>query len=564
MSKRYLVMDFFSKNRPWLLTTLILLGAFVYLYLNLFLLPGTPIHFLSPDATNYLFNAQRMHHGQVIYRDFFELTLPGTEVFYFILFKIFGSRAWIPNVTLLVLGLLLTYLMIFISRKVISGMAAYLPALLFLVIPFRSQLDATHHWFSTLFVMAAIALLVEQISALRLVSAAALCGVAMWFTQSSGILAMVGLALFLLWAAVTHQLSWGNFRTAQRYIWTPFAVVVVVFNAFFIFRGGFRTFFYDTFLFNFRYYSSQAGNSFHVYMTDMPAFHPWYRLPALALWGSIYLLVPLIYILFFVRYWDEKEDRPSEPWDRLVLIALMGAMLFLGVAPSPTWLRLCTVVAPGVILFVWFLNSPGRLHRIRVTAMWVIVIAIALGEWHGRFFGWRQEVNLPIGRVAVLNEVQYKEIKFLLDNTKPGDYFFGNNELNYLLDLRDPSPIPFVTASDYTRPEQIQETIEGIKKHPAKYVYWSSDLDMPPEAHQGQSHLAPLRAYLLAHYQRVKTIEGDDFARSFWERYDPSAPIPLPTPIPLPPPGQNGTSPGGASGQGNSRAAPLDTPAQVP
>ncbi len=547
-----------------------MLGAFVYLYLNLFLLPATPIHFLSPDATNFLFNAQRMQHGQVIYRDFFELTLPGTEVFYLVLFKIFGNRAWIPNVTLLVLGLSLTYLMISISRKVISGMAAYLPALLFLAIPFRSQLDATHHWFSTLFVMAAIALLVEEISALRLVSAAALCGVAMWFTQSSGLLAMIGLVLFLLWAAVTHQLSWGNFRTAQRYIWSAFAIVVVVLNVYFVFRAGLRAVFYDTVVFNFRYFSSWVANSFYVYMIDVPTFHPWYRLPALALWGSIYLLVPLIYILFFVRYWDEREERPSEPWDRLVLIAIMGAMLFVGVAPSPTWLRLCTVAAPGLILFVWFLNSPGRFHRIRVTAIWVIVIAIALGEWHGRVFGWRKQLNLPIGRVAVLNRVQYDEIKFLLDHTKPGDYFFGNYELNYLLDLRGLSPIAFVTPSDFTRPEQVQQTIEGLKRHPAKYVYWSYNLDMPPDAGHGQGHLAPLWAYLQAHYQCVKTFEGDDYASSFWARDTPTAPIPLPPPGPLSPPGplpppkQNGPPPAGVSGQGNSRAAPLDTPGQVP
>lgn len=557
-------MDSFRENRPLLLTTLILVGAFVYLYLNLFILPATPIHFLSTDATNFLFNAQRMHHGKVIYRDFFELTFPGTEVFYFVLFKIFGSRAWIPNLTLIVLGLLLTYLIISISRKVISGMAAYLPAVLFVVIPFRSQPDATHHWFSTLFVMAAIAVLVDRISALRLVGAAALCGVAMWFTQSSGFLAMVGLALFLLWAAMTRQLSWRNFRTAQWYVWSAFVIVVVVLNGYFIIRAGFRTFFYDTFLFNFRYYSSQAGNSFHVYMTDMPPFHPWYRMPALALWGSIYLLVPLIYILFFVRYWDEKEDRATEPWDRLVLIALMGAMLFLSVAPSPTWLRLCTVAAPGVILFVWFLNSAGRFRQIRVTAMWIIVIAIALSEWHGRFFGWRQVVNLPIGRMAMLDRTQYEETRFLLDHTKPGDYFFGDEEMNYLLDLRDPSPIPFVTSNDYTRPEQVQQTIDGLKKHPAKYVYWSSDLDMPPAAGQGQSHLAPLRAYLKANYQHVKTIEGDDFARSFWERYNPLAPIPLPPPTPLPPPRQNESSAAGASGQSNSLGGPPGAPAQGP
>jgi hypothetical protein len=558
-------MEFFSKDRSVLMTASILVGGFVYLYLNLFFLPAIPIHFPSTDATNFLFNAQRMVHGQGIYRDFFELTLPATEAYYFILFEIWGIHAWIPNLTLILLGLSTAYLIICISRKIISGVAAYLPAVLFLVIPFRSQLDATHHWFSTLFVMGALTLLVANITALRLVGAGALCGVAMCFTQSSGLPAEIGLALFLLWAAVTHQLSWENFRRAQAYIWFPFGIVVLVFNAYFIFRTGVSRFFYETVLFNLRYYSSLFGNSFHVYMTDMPPHHPWYRLPALAIWGSIYLLVPLIYILFFVRYRDAKDDKPSEPWDRLVLIATVGTMLFLGVAASPTWLRLCTVAAPGVILFVWFLTSSGRFRTIRTTGVWVIVLLIALGEWHGRLFGWHKEVKLPIGSVIVLSQVQYEEIQFLLDNTKPGDYFFGNNELSYLLELRDPSPIPFVTSSDYTRPEQVQATIEGLKKHLVKYIYWDSKLDMPPEVAHTTNHLAPLRAYLVSNYQLVKSIEGDDFERSFWEKRSEVVPVVIPAPIPLPPLTPNGASGAGTGGpSGSGGTEPLDTPAQVP
>lgn len=511
-------MEFFNKERSPALAACILIGGFVYLYFNLFYLPAVPMHFLTPDATNFLFNARRMQRGLVIYRDFFELTLPATEVYYLLLFKIFGNRAWIPNATLILLGLSMAYLMIVISRKVISGKAAYLPAALFLVIPFRSQLDATHHWFSTVFVMWAVALLVEDISALRLVGAGALCGVAMCFTQSSGLPAVAAIALFLLWAAATRRLSWQNFRRAQLYVWSSFFIVIVLFNAWFALRAGLGKFFYDTVVFNFRYFSSEFGNSFGVYMTDMPPFHPWYRLPALGIWLSIYLLVPLIYILFFVRYWDEKDDRPSESWEQLMLIAITGVMLFLGVAASPTWLRLCTVAAPGVILFVWVVDSPGRFRRIGIAVLWVAVICIALGEWRGREFGWRRQVNLPIGRMVVFNRIQYEEITFLLNHTKPGDYFFGNNELNYLLDLRDPSPIPYVTSSDYTRPEQIQETIQALEKHPAKYIYWASIFDMPSPVPGSRSHLAPLRAYLDAHYQLVKSIDGDDYNRSFWER----------------------------------------------
>lgn len=555
-------MDPFNEDHPFLLTGLFLFGGYIFLYLSLFSLPATPFHFLPGDATTYLFNACRMLRGEVIYRDFFQFTPPATEVFYLTLFKIVGVRAWIPNVVLIGLGLAIAWLITVISKQVISGLAAYLPAALFLVIPFRSQLDPTHHWFSILFVMAALTLLVEHASALRLVGAGALCGVAMCFTQSTGLPAEVGLGLFLLWAALTGQMSWENFRTAQSYIWVPFGTVVLLFNAYFMIRAGFSTFVHDTIVFGLRYWPFGQWNTFRVFMTDMPTSHPWYRFPALAIWASVYLLVPLIYILFFVRYKDEKEEKSSEPWDRLVLIAIMGAMLFLGVAASPSWLRLCTVAAPGLILFVWFLNSPGRFRVVRTTAVWMVVAVLAIGECGERWLAWSQVVRLPIGEVAIFNPVQYEEVNFLLTHTKPGDYFFGNNELNYLLDLRDPSPLPYVTPSDYTRPQQVQQTIQGLVKHPVKYVYWPSILDMPPQDGLGANNLRPLRAYLESHYQIVKTVEGDDFARSFWEKVSLSAPIPLPPPVPSQPPGQSGGASGG--GPTGSHAAPLDTPAQVP
>lgn len=151
-------MGLFGEDQPVLLTALVLIGGFVFLYLNLLSLPATSYHFLPGDATICLFNVRRMLSGEVIYRDFFQFTPPAIEVFYFLLFGIFGVQAWIPDLVLIVLGLAIAWLVIVISKQVISGRAAYLPAVLFLVIPLRGRLDPTHHWFSILFVMAALAL----------------------------------------------------------------------------------------------------------------------------------------------------------------------------------------------------------------------------------------------------------------------------------------------------------------------------------------------------------------------------------------------------------------------
>src|SRR5205814_8088124 len=129
-----------------------LLAALVFLYLAVFIPPAAPIY-LPGDASVYLLNAQRMLEGESIYRDFFQHTLPGTELFYLALFKLIGPRIWIPNATLIVLGLGLTALVVYVSRKVLTGWTAFLLAVLFLAFAYWQWLVPRAHWFSTLMVM---------------------------------------------------------------------------------------------------------------------------------------------------------------------------------------------------------------------------------------------------------------------------------------------------------------------------------------------------------------------------------------------------------------------------
>lgn len=97
----------------------------VFLYLQLFILPATPIQHAGDQAV-FLVGATRMLEGQVIYRDFFRFVLPGTECIYFLLFKLFGVRAWIPEGVLIFLGLGLVWVSVVISRRLVSGASVFL------------------------------------------------------------------------------------------------------------------------------------------------------------------------------------------------------------------------------------------------------------------------------------------------------------------------------------------------------------------------------------------------------------------------------------------------------
>ena len=220
----------------------------------------------------------------------------------------------------------------------------------------------------------------EARSPLRLAGAGALFGLSSCFTQMRGLPAALGVAVFLIWEARRNHQNIRRFWKSQFQLWCPFVTVLVGFNAYFAWQAGLHNVLYDTVIFGLRYYPSEAWNNYRVYMIDMPRFHPWYRLPALGIFLSIHLLIPLIYILFFARYWTTANQRPDAPWDRLMLLNLTGLFLFLGMAPAPSWLRICAVSPPGLILFVWFWNSPGRFRRLRVKAIWVLVLLLALGE----------------------------------------------------------------------------------------------------------------------------------------------------------------------------------------
>jgi hypothetical protein len=151
--------------------------AFAALYFQLFIFPNVPL-LAQGDQSIYLLNARRMLHGQIIYRDFFHFTLPGTESTYWLLFKLFGVREWIPNAMLVLLGVGLVGLSIAISQKLLSAPSIFLPAVLFLAFPYHSVLDATPHWYSTLCVMAALAITIEKRTPGKLCAAGALCGIA--------------------------------------------------------------------------------------------------------------------------------------------------------------------------------------------------------------------------------------------------------------------------------------------------------------------------------------------------------------------------------------------------
>jgi hypothetical protein len=429
---------------------------------------------------------------------------------------------------LILLGLGFAALGVEISRKVMSGPRVFLPSLLFLTLAFRIWfIGSTHSWVSVLAVLAAVLVVIEKRTPARLAGAAALCGLASFFTQTRGVMAVLGLSVFLLWEHRRKREPWRALLRSQLYLLAGFLATVVAANAYFVRQAGLEKFFEDTVLFPLRYFPADSMyNTLKVYMTDLPdlvSSGSWitYRLPALVMWSLIHALLPLVYVVFFLRYRRESQARPSEPWDRLMLLSLVGFSLFLGVAPSPSWFRLCSVSPPAMILLVEMIGSSGKLARWLTVLLWLLASGFAIAEpVQSQSDAWAL-LNAPPGRMAVLDEGLYDKFQWLLHRTQASDFFFRGVFPDYYfpLGLRNPSTVPYLTATDYTRPAQVQDVVEALEKHRVRFVLWSVWLDVPGDYRPRGDHLKPLRIYLRSHYHVVKIFPDADYEQ-VWQRND--------------------------------------------
>jgi hypothetical protein len=497
---------------PWFI-----LGVAIFLSSLLFTPAGAAV-FVPGDVQLHLLNASRMLEGQAIYRDFFQFTTPGSELVYLVLFRLCGPRAWIPNVTLIVLGLALVWLSIVISRKLMWGRTVFLPGLLFATIPFFHGLDPSHNWFSVLIIMIAAAFVMERRAPRRMAVVGMLCGLAAFFTQTRGLLAYIGFAVFLAWERRRNGRDRRSFLEGEAFLAAAFFSTVLATNAYFIWNTALSRYVDLTVTFIVRYYPAfTPSTTLKSYLLSPPNFRPWHGLTWVVQYLLVHILVPGAYLLFTVRYWKEAHRQPQYPWDRLMLVNITGFFLFLSVAPAPSYFRLCVVSLPAVILLVWFSTIPKKPEQVLACLFWILVPLMATADILHVQRHASSYIDLPSGRTVFLEPISYLRFEWLSRHTRPADYFLEASWANtyVALGLRNPTPVPFVTNCDYTRPEQVRAVVEALESRRVRLVLWSLEVEPPQNASGVGDHLGPLRTDLHSHYHVIKSFADGE---QVWER----------------------------------------------
>ena len=485
----------------------VLLGSSTYLYTNLFAGLRTPF-LLGGDQVLFWANAQRLLHGELIYLDFLEFTPPGTDLLYLGAFSLLGSRIWIPNLVVLLLGVILCWLCFYIACSIMKPAQAALAAALFMVLDYGKMINGTHHWFSVLAVMGALAVLLKARTPARILIAGTLLGAASFFTQTRGAIAALGVAGFLIWDRFQTQTKESDATHLKRLalLFLPLAAAWLALSSYFIAKVGFSQLWYFQVTYVLRYV---AGSS------DPISGSPEILAQLQTRMGSEYLLVycalPIIYA---TSLWTcRKGSRNASPADvkGVVLLTLVGSMMFLEVAQSPNSIRLYCVATPGIILFVRLLavglTSPAR--RNAAIMIWTGLILLAAHQTWSRHLQQAMVVDLPAGRVATTPMTGGK-LAWLTRHTTPGQFLFEARWVDvYLpLALRNPVFTDMLEGGHKSRDEFVDLSIRQLEAQRVQYIIWSPRLESPAYP------FAKFHEFLADRYQRVLTFPDQD---EVWE-----------------------------------------------
>jgi hypothetical protein len=483
--------------------------TFLICYFRSFIFPNVPI-VLWGDQLGFFYDGGRIVDGQLPYRDYFQIVSPGTDLTYAFLIKCFGLRAWIPNLVMVFLASTMTWLMILIARRLMAGAISLLPALVFVGFILYGSLDPTHHWFSTIVVMGAMLVLLDDTSLPRVAAAGALCGLAACFTQTKGATAVAGFIGYLVWTTRPDRNQVKERLRKCLLLCGAAAGVFFAANAYFIAAAGFKRWLYCMIVYPLLYYPAPTVNHWRVVLYDFQ-WHggtgKWISYP------FVYVAVPLVYVVFFLTMRRKLKKEPSVPWDQLLLVALTGLGMLLAGASAPSMKRLCTVSAPAMILLAWLVNRIGK-DKTRVCATVILgtaAVAFAIETAIHAQLRWSGCLNLPAGRMAFPDPILYEEYSWVLAHSSPGQFFYGMPPLYTPFHLRNPAATDVVESTEYTRPEQVAAVIQALDSHAVPLLILRQSADLLRPTYSPSDHLAPFRAYLLKNYHLTQTFpDGDD------------------------------------------------------
>jgi hypothetical protein len=471
-----------------------------YLYLRLFSSPGVP-YLVTADQTFFWQYALRMMHGEHVYKDFFQFTPPGLDLYFLALFRLLGSQVWVANLAAILLGMALSVTCFVLASRFMRKARALLAALFFIVFVYGSRPDVTHHWFSLIASLTAIAVVMKERTGIRLVIAGMLLAMASFFTQTAGVAVGIALLLSMAWE---HEYGKPR-RTILRNLATLLVssgVAWLALNAYFLVTAGWKSLWYFQAIYPWHYIDHIRGFLIPP-GSGANSFSSIQRL-------FLFLLLLLIYPSVLWHCWRSRRKEPHENMPS-VLLAMAGLLLFLSVITRSNWTRLYAVSMPAVILGMRYLDRmTPKLRRWTTVGLCSAIVCLAAIQIRGVHRQRYTVLDLYGGTMAIA-QPDVEEFRWLQTHTKPGDEFLQASWPNIYLPLGLRSPVFVETLlPERTSPEFTALTIRQIKLTKVQYILWSPWLQRGLQHNAEVDNLEPLRDFMERHYARVHVFSNQD------------------------------------------------------
>lgn len=482
-----------SRRALWLHAALACVAA-LFMYVHLFHGFLVPIDHTG-DEYIFLDHAERMLHGKVLYRDISQFNLPGVEYLYYFLFRLFGVKIWLGTLVYLLASTGVTLMVYSLSRLVLEDYAALVPATIFLTVCQRITIDATHHWYTTLFILIAIYLAARGRNLFWIGCAGAALALATLFTSVIGVSVAAGVSLYYL--VKIHD--WKRAFKTVAILLLPFATILTATITYLASIAGTRVLFNSLLIFPLRYYSAGYSNNASVYFEALRQFSFLHLSSALALsvWFAINLTVPMIFLLFaFTRFRHNTGDMYKDSRNRILLLyAVTGVFALLPVMGALSAPRMSCATAFAYILGVAMyqdLQKPRLVQAALGFSIVLLLAEVAIAITRPAF-----TIKGPRGEFAIYDQRTGEYLALIAAHARPGDRYFGDPQVSFLLGLENPSKLEWVEPNNYTRPEQVVDLVNTLALKPTRFIGWSEDCNQ----YQGPGdHLQILRAYLREHY----------------------------------------------------------------
>jgi hypothetical protein len=495
---------------------LLFLAIPAYLFLNLFTLRGVPHHIVSDDGL-FVLDGLRMTAGQWIYRDFFQFNAPGIDYVFFFAFKLFGARAWVPNLVTLLIGASLSWLSLHLSRRIMPRSWADLTIGIFVVFVYGRWLDATHHWFSLFLILLAIRVLLTDRSPSRIAVAGALIGVATFFTQTAGAAAWLAFAIALFVYERKSAASRHAMLQKQSSLFLSAALTWYLLSASTLWHVGWRTLWYFQVTFPQRYELRVDKNPIGVFLRAFPHAISFMQVQNLIFYLILISATPAALCVLF-RKRRQNQKAPHADSMPIFLLAAVGLLLMAEAVTRPTQIRLYADVLPSLIVFfatlAWALSARPRLSRLLIATLWSATILSAVRQTMFNRATYSEITALPAGKIA-LQPQDAEELQFLVELTHPGELFFQAYavQLYFPLGLSSPVYMDYLRMSPLTRPEFLRNAIQALEKNHVRYIILRPVTDSTTNP-AGSHDLDPLYSWVESHYTRIHHFSNNE---ELWE-----------------------------------------------